>query len=644
MGSLNVKLVSSQKQLNDFTRLMLQDIQALQRMLEEGWFETDTIRIGAEQELCLVDEHFKPAKRSMEILEALNDPDFTTELAQFNIETNLPPYVFTGDCFSQMENRLEEKLNKLEAILEPENLKYVLTGILPTIRKFDLGLDSVTPLQRYFALMEAVKKMRGDRYELRVSGVDELNIMQDSAMLEACNTSFQVHLQVTPDTFVDKYNAAQFLTAPVMALSVNSPLLFGKRLWSATRIALFQQSIDTRNSSEHLRERSPRVMFGNRWVENSVLELFQEDITRFRIMLTADIEHNAMEMVANGDTPKLQALTTHNSTIYRWNRPCYGISDNGKPHLRIENRVFGAGPTVLDEMANAAFWLGLTDRLPEVYPNLTEDIDFMSVRSNFVAVSQLGMDTELNWIKGSKYSVQEVVQKELLPIAREGLAARGVKREDIDRYLGVIEQRNEKKITGASWMVNSFTRLKKHVGREEIGVALTASMVRQNATGRPIHTWELAGMQDVANYRAESLVVEEFMTRDLFTVHEDDIPELAADIMDWQKVRHVPVEDGEGKLVGLVSSRTLLRHLLGVCREQRPKDMRVKDIMIADPVTIHPEALITEAMKVMRKHKHSCLPVIKGDRLVGIITENNFLNITSSLLTMLDRIPEEDHA
>ncbi|HAA12595.1 MAG TPA: CBS domain-containing protein, partial [Cytophagales bacterium] len=216
MGSLNVKLVSSQKQLNDFTRLMLQDIQALQRMLEEGWFETDTIRIGAEQELCLVDEHFKPAKRSMEILEALNDPDFTTELAQFNIETNLPPYVFTGDCFSQMENRLEEKLNKLEAILEPENLKYVLTGILPTIRKFDLGLDSVTPLQRYFALMEAVKKMRGDRYELRVSGVDELNIMQDSAMLEACNTSFQVHLQVTPDTFVDKYNAAQFLTAPVI--------------------------------------------------------------------------------------------------------------------------------------------------------------------------------------------------------------------------------------------------------------------------------------------------------------------------------------------------------------------------------------------------------------------------------------------
>ena len=642
MGSLNVKLASSQKDVNAFTHLLLQDVQALRRMLEEDWFEKDTIRIGAEQELCLVDEHFKPAPRAMEILEKLNDPDFTTELAQFNLETNLSPQIFTGTCFSTLEGQLNEKLAKLEGVLEPENLQYVLTGILPTIRKFDLGMECITPLQRYYALLDAVKKMRGPRYELRVSGVDELNIMQESAILEACNTSFQVHLQVTPETFVDKYNAAQFLTAPVMALSVNSPLLFGKRLWASTRIALFQQSIDTRTSSEHLRDRSPRVMFGNRWVEGSVLELFQEDITRFRVMLTTDQAEDPRVQLDKGVTPKLRALTTHNSTVYRWNRPCYGISDNGKPHLRIENRVFGAGPTVADEVANAAFWLGLTDHLPQVYPNLTDRIHFMDARSNFVAVSQMGSDTELCWLDGKKYTTHEVVREELLPIAREGLQARGVADADIDRYMDIIAARNERRITGSSWMVNSFTQLSKYAGREEIGVALTASMIRQNRKGEPLHTWTLAGKQDVVNFKAHTLVVEEFMTRDLFTVHKDDIPELVADIMDWQKIRHVPVEDGKGKLVGLVSSRTLLRHLSSLSRgESVKKPSRVRDIMIAEPVTIHPEATISEAMDLMRKHRHSCLPVVKSGKLVGIITENNFLNITNSLLRMLDGEEEE---
>lgn len=643
MGNLNVKLVSSQKQLNNFTKTLLQDIQALKRMLEEGWFETDTIRIGAEQELCIVDEHYKPAPRSMEILEVLNDPDYTTELAQFNMEANLDPQVFTGHCFSTMESQLNTKLTKLDTVLAERDLSYVLTGILPTIRKFDLDVENLTPLQRYFALLGAIKKLRGNAYELRVSGVDELNIKQDSAMLEACNTSFQVHLQVTPDSFVQQYNAAQFLTAPVMALAVNSPILFGKRLWSATRIALFQQSIDTRNTSEHLRDRSPRVMFGNSWVKNSVLELFQEDVTRFRVMLTSDAEHDAMAKVDRGETPKLKALTTHNSTVYRWNRPCYGISENGKPHLRIENRVFGAGPTVVDEIANAAFWLGCMQKLPEAYPNLSQDIDFMDVRSNFVAVAQMGMDTELCWRGGKRFPVCEVVKEELLPLAKEGLKDRGVASDDIDRYLGVIEERNQIRRTGSSWVVNSYSKLLPEMGREQIAIALTASMERQGKTGKPIHQWELASAADIANFKPHALVVEEFMTRDLFTVHKDDIPELVADIMDWQKVRHVPVEDDKGNLVGLVSSRTLLRHLNAVGRGTATQEnLRVKDIMIAEPVTIHPEALITDAMKEMRKHGHSCLPVIKNDRLVGIITENNFLNITRSLLSMLEREVERE--
>ncbi|MBV6647396.1 MAG: CBS domain-containing protein, partial [Cyclobacteriaceae bacterium] len=255
MGDLNVKLVSNQKQLNTFTHSLLKDIHALERMLEEGWFNEDPLHIGAEQEICIVDNHYKPAPKAMSLLETLQQDDYTTELALFNIEANLNPLVFEKSCLSTMESDLNTLVDNLREVGDREKLDFVLTGILPTIRKFDLEMNNLTPLERYQSLIKAIDKMRGKAHELRISGLDELNIKHDSAMLESCNTSFQVHMQVRPDDFVRKYNVSQVLAAPVLAIACNSPLLFGKRLWSETRVALFQQSIDTRLTSEHIRDR-----------------------------------------------------------------------------------------------------------------------------------------------------------------------------------------------------------------------------------------------------------------------------------------------------------------------------------------------------------------------------------------------------
>jgi len=634
MGDHSVKVISSQKQLNSFTRQLLKDVHALERMLEEEWFNEDPIHIGAEQEICIVDNHYKPTPKALHVLEELKNPDFTTELALFNIESNLQPLEFAGNCLGQLERDLNAKMGELSNVGEKEKLNFVLTGILPTIRKFDLEIENLTPLERYHALIKAVSKMRGKSYELRITGLDELNIRHDSAMLESCNTSFQVHLQVRPDEFVKKYNIAQALAGPVLAISSNSPLLFGKRLWSETRVALFQQSVDTRITGEHIRDRSPRVMFGHDWLKNSIVDMYKEDIVRFRVMLMSDFEGDVMEMLDNGITPKLRALTIHNSTVYRWNRPCYGVSPNGKPHLRIENRVLPAGPSVIDEVANAAFWFGLMEGFDDLYPDITKVMEFDHAKDNFISAARDGLHTDFKWIGGKKVDVQELIKNELLPIARKGLEKKNLDVADIDRYLSVIEERNESGQNGARWIIDSHTKLLKETSREEILIAITSCMIDNQKSGLPIHKWDLASLEDITNWHPYSMLVEEFMTTDLFTAHQDDIPELVADIIDWRRIKHVPIEDDQGRLKGVLNYRILMKHYCN-CDPDATKGILVKDLMDTDPVTIHPEATIQEALRLMKEKKTDCLPVVKNQHLVGIITEGNFLNITASLLKSL---------
>ncbi len=632
MGDLKVRLAEHQDDINLFTKYLLRDVQALDRMLSENWFETDQICIGAEQELCLVDEHGKPSSSNLKLLEKLNHPAFTTELARFNVEANLDPLVFEGNCFSDMEKNLNQLLEELRKVGDEMGVYSALTGILPTIRKFDLNLKNLTPLDRYYSLIEAVNNMRGGAYELRLEGHDELNVMMDSALIEACNTSFQVHLQIRPEEFVRKYNIAQAITAPVMAVSTNSPMLFGKRLWSETRIALFRQSIDTRFTGDHLRERAPRVMFGSKWLKDSISELYKEDIARFRVMFTTDVDEDVFECIESGKTPKLRALNIHNSTVYRWNRPCYGISASGKPHLRIENRIFPAGPSVVDEIANMAFWIGLMNGCDDEYKNITSEMDFSEAKSNFLQAAQNGLGTRFVWRNEGKVHDTELIKKELLPLAKEGLQKANINPEDIAKYLGIIEERNETGYTGSRWILNSYSKLTKTSSQEEVTLALTSSIVKNQRDNLPVHQWKVANLNDIQNYEPSSLLVEEFMTRDIFTVTKEDIAEFSADIMSWKRLNYVPVENKDGELIGLITIRDLLAHFLSMYRNHQRDEMDIEDIMIKNPRTVAPHDTVEQAMEMMKNNMIGCLPVVYNRRLVGILTESNFLNVSRSLM------------
>ncbi len=626
-----------------FVKNLLRDVQALEYMLENDWFEKDIVRIGAEQEMCLVDNKtFKPAKINMEVIKKMKDCSWLdTELAQFNLETNMTPHEFKGNALRLMEEENLDYLGKIRQTVKKMGAHVVLTGILPTLQKTDLELENLTPKPRYLALMNALHgQLLGSAFELNLSGIDELHIKHDSPLLEACNTSFQVHLQVAPEDFVCLYNIAQTLTAPVMAIAANSPLVFGKRLWHETRIALFQQSLDTRTSHDHLRERSPRVNFGSGWLNNSILEIYKEDIARFRVLMTADELEDSLYMVAQGKVPKLKALQVHNSTVYRWNRPCYGISANGKPHLRIENRVLPAGPTVIDAVANAAFWLGAVVGMKKNCEDICKRLSWEDVRDNFLKAACYGIDSTFNWYDDKKFSATDLILHELLPIAREGLQERNVDSSDIDRYLGVIEERAKAHMTGARWQLRAFTKLKQSITTDEATAVVTACIVKNQEKEMPVHTWKLPDPGDLEDYVPSRLRVEEFMTTDLITVQPDDIIDLVAELMNWRKVRYIPVEDSKGKLLGLITSRLLLRHYSrqGKLNGQVGYTVTVKDIMKKETVTVSPKTSIMEALNLMRTHMIGCLPVVQGSdkELVGIITEMDFLRVSARLMERLE--------
>jgi CBS domain-containing protein/gamma-glutamylcysteine synthetase len=631
MGRQDVAPDLGPEAIRVFTKSLLEDLRALERMVSDGIIESGITRIGAEQEMFLVDQRWRAAPLATTLLPELEDANFTTELALFNLETNLDPVVLQGDCFTRLETQLRERVALARTVASRHRAEIVLTGILPSLNKSDLSLDNITPRPRYHALNEALTKMRGGVYRLRIDGTDELHIEHDSPMLEACNTSFQVHLQVSADEFAHCYNVAQALTAPVLAVAVNSPLLFGRRLWAETRIALFQQSLDTRSASPHLRELAPRVSFGEKWVERSVVEVFQQDIMRFRVLMATDVEKNPIAELDAGRVPKLDALQLHNSTVYRWNRPCYGIS-SGKPHLRIECRSIPAGPSTTDEVANAAFWIGLVRAGATEYSDLKSRMDFDDAKANFLAAARHGLNAVFTWVDGEAVKAADLVRSRLLPLAQRGLLEAGVDREDVDRYLGVIAGRVESGVTGAQWLLRSLQSLKNNGTRAERLAALTAATVDRQRGYLQGHEWPLARLEEAGGWKQNYLTVEQYMVTDLFTVSGDELVDLVAFLMDRQKIRHVLVEDAEHRLIGLVSYRAILRIVATGGTRDGTLNIPVKDIMVRDLVTITPETTTLQAIEFMRTHRLSILPVVKNDKLVGVVTEDDFLPIARELI------------
>lgn len=459
-------------------------------MLDAFRFDTERPMTGLEVELDLIDASGEPAMHNAAILAQLGDPTFQKELGQFNLEFNAHPRMIAEDGFDDYHRELTDRLGQVDVHAHKHGVSVVPIGILPTLTPAHTVLSNMSPEGRYLSLNEQIMVARGEDIALDIRGVERLQITTDSIAPEAAGTSVQCHLQVSPEDFAAYWNASQAIAGAQVAVGANSPFLFGRRLWSETRIALFEQSTDTRPEELKTQGVRPRAWFGERWIA-SVFDLFEENVRYYPPLLPVCTDEDPVEVLHAGGAPELSELRLHNGTVYRWNRPVYDVME-GRPHLRVENRVMPTGPTVPDMLANVAFYFGLARALAEEDRPVWSQLTFSMAEENFHASSRHGIAAHLYWPRLGEVRATDLVLEWLLPKAYEGLDRYGVDGRLRDQLLGVIEQRCLTGRNGAVWQAATVAAEESRgLDRPAALRAMLLRYVAHQRTGEPVHTWEL---------------------------------------------------------------------------------------------------------------------------------------------------------
>ncbi|MDQ0938892.1 glutamate-cysteine ligase family protein [Streptomyces sp. V1I1] len=489
MGRDVPALVFTRDDRRQYRNKMQNCLDAFAQMLSEERFELERPQVGLEIELNLVDAAGEPTMRSTDILEAIADSAWSSELGRFNLEINIPPRRLTAGGPDAWEKEIRNALNHAEQRAAAAGAHLIMIGILPTLQQTDVGEAALSENPRYRLLNEQIFAARGEDLQISVDGVDRLRTYADTITPEAACTSTQFHLQVSPDEFADYWNAAQAITGVQVALAANSPFLFGKELWRETRIPLFEQATDTRPAEIKVQGVRPRVWFGERWI-TSVFDLFEENLRYYPALLPLCDEEDPQERLDGGGVPALAELTLHNGTIYRWNRPIYDVA-HGKPHLRVENRVLPAGPTVADVLANGAFYYGLTRALVDEERTVWSRMSFSAAEDNLHAGARHGIDARLYWPGMGEVPVAELVLRRLLPMAHRGLELSGMDAAWREPLLGIIEQRCVTGRNGAVWQAEMFHHIvdTSHVDNHEALRRMTRQYMEYMHLNAPAHTW-----------------------------------------------------------------------------------------------------------------------------------------------------------
>jgi gamma-glutamyl:cysteine ligase YbdK (ATP-grasp superfamily) len=478
-----------------FTERLDHCLEALGQLLERPGFGEGPRTIGAELELFLIDDQGHPLTRNQAILEDAGDPRLTLELDRFNLEVNPSPSPLAGQPLSSLGHELEGALESVRATARSHGGRVAMVGILPTLRDEDLHRGAITDAPRYRALDWSLSRVKAEPFDIEIQGRDgePLRVVRDNIVMEGANTSFQVHLRVDPDDYVDHFNAAQLATAPVLAAAGNSPLFLSRELWEETRIALFEQAADDRDTTGQERMVS-RVAFGTDWLRTSILDLFEESVRHHEPLLPICGDQDPLLALGDGGVPRLDELRLHQGTVWRWNRAIYDSGFGG--HLRIEMRPLPAGPTVVDMLANAAFLLGLTLALAPDAGDWSNHMMFARAHANFYDAARFGLETELEWptADGSERVRAAELVTRLLPEARRGLVDAGVDPDEADRLLEVLGDRAASGQTGAVWQRRALAASEGGAAsREEALSKLLERYLELQATGDPVHTWPVDG-------------------------------------------------------------------------------------------------------------------------------------------------------
>lgn len=474
MGQEIARAAFSAADFTRFGRQLREETDRLRAYALAGGFRDARFKAGFELEGWLLDHAGMPYSINETFLATLADSMVVPELARFNIEINGTPQVLRPGALAAMEAELVAIWQRAQAVAHDMDAQLGLIGIPPTLREGDLTLATMSALNRYVALNEQVIRQRaGQPLRIHIEGEEALDLGRADVMLEAATTSFQLHLQVPADLSARYYNASLITCGPLLALATNSPLLFGRRLWHETRIPLFEQSVELGGHGGLADPQARRVSFGRGYVRESLIELFEENLALFPVLLP---------MPQSEPPERFPHLRLHNGSIWRWVRPLIGFDEDGQAHMRIEQRVLPSGPTLIDMMANAAFYYGLVHSLAQRPQPPECGLDFATARDNFYQAARHGLDAELVWLDGARHPVRRLLG-ELLPCAAEGLDALGLGDEEIERAIGVLEARRASGQTGSVWLNQHWARC----GHDP--ALLMADYLENQRSGAPVHEW-----------------------------------------------------------------------------------------------------------------------------------------------------------
>lgn len=478
----------------DFDRFgekLRDNLAALKQLLERPGFGEGELSFGAELELYIVDENGRPLHINQEIISQLADPQLTLELNRYNLEYNFSPVMLKDNCFAATQREALDAIEKVNRCAAQWGGSVIPIGILPTLEQSDAGYHAMTKLRRFEALTHELTELRGGPFTIAIEGEDNLQLAMDDVTLEGANTSFQVHLRVPPAEFVDFYNAVQLVTPLVLAMSANSPTLFGHRLWNETRIPLFKQSIDCR-PNDSMNPIPARVNFGNNWIRENAFELFAEAAFLYRPILPLCGDEDPLAVIKSGGCPKLEELRLHQGSIWLWNRPVFDPVDGG--HLRIELRALPAGPSITDMLANAALAIGLAKLMQKDMKSLLPAIPFSYCTANFYRAAKKGLDAELFWPSLSQsepeYHAVPAILEKLLPQIPEQLLQMGFVESDTAPLMDVLNERLKTRKNGARWQLDKLAELRVNMHKREALIEMVKQYRTNSAANLPVAQWQ----------------------------------------------------------------------------------------------------------------------------------------------------------
>lgn len=456
---------------DEFSHRVQEETTLLQAWCRDGLVTEHEKESGFELEVWLLNQDYRPAANNLHFIKSANYSYLTSEAAQSCLEINLPMGTLHNHALRRHNEKLSAVMKECSEHARKQSQHIIAIGTLPNAKHSDYTDLTLTNENRYHAINNRLSILR-EHHEsrLRIAGKGALDLPINSFSIVGAMSSFQIHFRIGAAESARLFNAAIALSAFTVALSGNSPFLFGQELWEESRIPFYEQILLTKNILDH----SPRVTFGSGYIKNSLLELFIENNTNYSPLLP-QVSESALE--------KMVHLQLHNGNIYRWNRPVLDFDDQSKPHFRIEHRPLSSGPTAIDMIANAAFYYGITHYYMKKENPVEHELPFAAAKENFYQAAKYGLLAEVLWLDNKKIVISELILTQLLPQAKEGLKQLDFDSIDIEYYISIIEERVRKKQTGSQWQRQFYIKNGKDFK------TLTEAYIELQNKGNPVHDW-----------------------------------------------------------------------------------------------------------------------------------------------------------